>query len=78
MKKYTITEKQREQFNKMIVALKTIGNEYKTPTQLRRNSQNDWGLDFDEAIEMAYENMQVTAKSACKGVKYITGHTDSK
>lgn len=78
MKKYTITEKQREQFNKMIIALKQIGNEYQTPTQLRKSSNNDWGLDYTDALEMSYENIQGTAKFAVKGVKYIPGGTDSK
>mgnify|MGYP000139215778 FL=1 len=31
----------------------------------------DWGLSYDEALEMAYENIQEIAKRAVKGVKDI-------
>ncbi|MCK9627706.1 MAG: hypothetical protein M0R37_03840 [Bacteroidales bacterium] len=63
-----ITEKQRKQFNIMLNALKTI-KAYQSPRQLRKESLKDWGLDFEEAIEMAYENIQNEACSSCKNVK---------
>lgn len=71
MKKVTITEKQAIQFNLMRQTLIGIHKGYQTANQLRRNSEKEYGLDFDEAIEMAYDNIQLTAKSAVKGVKAI-------
>ena len=42
-----------------------------TPKQLRRDSEKDWGLDYDEALEMAYENIQNDAATAVKGIRAI-------
>lgn len=53
----------------MYDALKIIASDYQTPSQLRRDSGNQYGLDFEEAIEMSYENIQGTAKAAIKGMK---------
>ena len=49
-------------------ALKTI-TRYQTPNQLRRQSEKDYGLDYEEALGYAYENIQQTAKNAIKGVR---------
>jgi len=67
----TITKKQREQFNKMRKSLIKISKVYQTTSQLKRNSVKDFGLNWDEAIEMAYENIQGEALFACKGVREI-------
>lgn len=58
--KTQITEKQKEQFNLMLAALKEIRS-YQSPEKLRRDSEKDWGLEYEEALEMSYENMQATA-----------------
>ena len=71
MAKTEITIKQKQQFNSMLNALKKIRKHYQTPAQLRKDSAKDFGLDFDEAIEMAYENIQSEATVACKGVKQL-------
>ena len=71
MKKITITEKQVFQFNQMRAMLIKIYKEYQTPAQMRRDSEKQYGLDFEETIEYAYENIQNTAKYAVKGVKHI-------
>jgi len=68
MSKAQITEKQKQQFNIMLNALKKI-KAYQSPAKLRKDSSKDWGLDFEEAIEMAYENIQIEAAVACKNVK---------
>jgi len=68
MPKVQITEKQKQQFNLMLNALKKI-KAYQSPEKLRKDSSKDWGLDFEEAIEMAYENIQGEAAFACKNVK---------
>jgi hypothetical protein len=49
-------------------ALKTI-TRYQTPDQLRGRSEKDYGLDYEEALGYAYENIQQTAKNAIKGVR---------
>ena len=40
---------------------------YQTPERLRRASEKDWGLGFEEAIEYSYENIKQEAKDAIKG-----------
>jgi len=37
---------------------------YSTPDELRQNAEGDYGLDYDEALEMSYENIQQEAMSA--------------
>jgi len=53
---------------RLYTALKTI-TKYQTPEQLQRDSTKKWGLDYTEAMEYAYENIQGTAKNAIKGVR---------
>lgn len=48
-------------------ALKRIAS-YTPPDKLRRTSQKDYGLDGDEAIEYAYDNVINDAKAAIKGM----------
>jgi hypothetical protein len=54
-------------FIKMYEALKEIAR-YQTPEQLQRDSKKDWGLDYEESLAMAYDNIQQTAKDAVKGI----------
>lgn len=58
-----------DHYNKMYDALKTIANGYQTPDQLKRSSKQQWGLDYEEILEMAYENIQQLAKEATKKVR---------
>jgi hypothetical protein len=74
--KIEITEKQMFQFNRMFLALKKISKEYMTPKQLRKDCEGEYGLDFEETIEMSYENIQAEAASAIKGVKGINNKSD--
>lgn len=53
----------------MRAALIRIYKNYQTPDQLRRNAERDFGCSYDEAIEMAYENLQSEAKGAVRGVR---------
>lgn len=71
-KKITITENQRQQFNKMLDACRQISKGYQTPAQLRKSSKGDFGLDYEEALEMSYENIQGTAAFAIKNVKPLS------
>lgn len=43
--------------------LKRIVN-YQTPDQLRQSASDEYGLDYEEALEMAYENIQEEARAA--------------
>jgi len=65
-----MTKKQLQDFNKMRNALIEI-TKYQTPGKLRRDSEKDWGVEYEEALEMAYENIQSTAKYAVKGVRAL-------
>lgn len=66
-----MTPKQREQFNRMRATLLNIARGYQTPDQLRRNSEKDFGCEFHECLEYAYENIQAEAKAAVKGVREL-------
>lgn len=66
-----MTEKQKEDFNRMLHYLRRISKEYQTPSKLRKDSEKDWDLGYEETLEMAYENIQNDAKFACKGIKEI-------
>jgi hypothetical protein len=47
-------------------ALKRI-TQYQTVDQLRRHSEKHWGVCFEEALEMAYENVIEEARIAIRG-----------
>ena len=66
-----MTDKQKEKFNKLYDALKRISKVYETPNQLKRSCGNYYGLEYQEALEMAYENIQGEAKLAIKGIRRI-------
>jgi hypothetical protein len=51
---------------------------YQTPERLRRSSEKEWGLPYDEALEMAYDNVLQEAKGALKQVrKPFVGKTET-
>ena len=52
----------------MLVALNEIATGFNTPDQIRESSYTELGLEFEEALEMAYENLQETAQEAIKGI----------
>lgn len=53
---------------RLYAALKRIAS-YQSPERMRRSSQKDWGVDYEECLEMAYENLQQEARSATKGLR---------
>lgn len=55
-----------EKVRRLYDALKCI-TLFDTPARMRKDSMKDSGLDFYEALEMAYENVLETAKAAIKG-----------
>lgn len=66
-----MTPTQAKQFNQMLLALRGIAKGYMTPEKLRKNCEKECGLDYEEALEMAYENIQSTAATYSKGIKEI-------
>ncbi|MBD2700127.1 hypothetical protein IC229_05740 [Spirosoma sp. BT702] len=67
-----MNKKQAEQFNNMLSTLKKIAKDYQSPYVLSKNSQKLYGLDYEEALEMAYENIQGDAARAIQGVNPVT------
>lgn len=47
--------------------LKRIAKSYASPERLKRDSEKRYGCSGEEAIEMAYENIQWEAEAAIKG-----------
>lgn len=47
-------------------ALKEI-SAYQPPEKLRRLAEKQYGLSYEEALEMAYENVLSTARAAISG-----------
>ena len=54
--------KAREQ--RLYDALHHIAHDYETTEGLRAGCGNEYGLEYQEALEMAYENLQVVARNA--------------
>jgi hypothetical protein len=50
-------------------ALKRIAKDYMTPDQIRRDAKSEMGMDYEEYLEMSYENIQNDAKRAIHGVR---------
>ena len=66
-----LTLKRMQTYNGMLHALKMISRDFMTPAQLRKKSGSYYGLDYEEALEMSYENTLELAKDASRGVKEI-------
>lgn len=65
---------EREQ--RLYDALKRIAA-YMAPEKLRNCSQKQYGLEADEAIEYAYENVLSEAKFAIKGMRRPAARKDA-
>ncbi|GAB3937278.1 hypothetical protein [Larkinella terrae] len=63
--------KQKKQFNAMLVALTKIAKGYQTPKKIKKEAESTYGLEYEECLEMSYENIQYEAKNAIKGIKPI-------
>jgi hypothetical protein len=57
-----------ERERKLFDALKRI-TQYDEPDKLKRRAQRDYGLESDEAVEMAYENVLQEAKAGIRGMR---------
>jgi len=62
-------DKRTEREQRMYDALRRIAKEFQTPSQLQRSSEKQYGLEYAEALEYAYENIQQIAGNAIKGVR---------
>lgn len=58
----------------LYAALKRIQS-YQPPYKLRRSAMRIYGVEGDEAIEMAYENVLQEASNATKGLRLAKGGT---
>lgn len=66
-----MTKKEIANYNRMLKALTSIAKEYMTTKQIRKESERESQLGYTELLEMTYENIQETAKQACKGIHHI-------
>lgn len=73
-KNIDINKMKMEQFNRMYDVLHTIAHNYYPAMSLRMVAEEKYGLDPDEAIEQAYENMRSDARKAIQGVKKWNNH----
>lgn len=62
-----LKQKPDKSYAQMHAALTRIAA-YQTPEELRESSEEEYGVDADEAIEMAYENVIEEAKIGLRGV----------
>lgn len=62
-------DKRTEREQRMYDALRRIAKEFQTPAQLQRSSERQYGLEYAEALEYAYENIQQLAQQAIKGMR---------
>jgi hypothetical protein len=73
-----MTSKQIDQYNRMLEALRTISGHPKanctfmTPDQIRRSKEVKGGfMEYEEVLEMSYDNIQRVAKDVIRGVAPI-------
>lgn len=57
-----------ENIIKMFNTLKRI-SQYQPYEKLKRSSEKQYGLDYEEALEYSYENVIYEAKYALKGIR---------
>jgi hypothetical protein len=72
-----MTNKQIDQFNEMLSALRCIAGHKKerttfmTPAQIRKSKETEF-LGYEDVLEMSYENIQAFAGDVIKRIKPIT------
>lgn len=74
MTKETITEQAQRYYD----ALLKISREFYSADRLMKTSERLYGLSPEEALVMAYENMQNAAKIAIKGRRRPKGAENGK
>jgi hypothetical protein len=63
-----MTPKEQRDYDQMYWALRRI-TKYTTPAQIRRSSQKQYGLGYEECLEYAYENVLGEAKTGLRRVQ---------
>lgn len=67
-----MTKKEREDYERMRLALKRIATCYMTLKQIERDAEKRIGLSYREVLEMAYENIRDDAKQAVRSVRALS------
>jgi len=65
-----MTDNEKKHHGIMFSALQKISL-YMKVEEIREGSEDEYGLEFEEALEMAYENMQSEAINALEMIKKI-------
>ena len=63
-----MTKAEKRKYMQMWRALKIIARDYQTPAQIKRSAGKEYGLEYEESLEMSYENIQQVAKNGLKRV----------
>jgi len=66
-----MTEKQKEQFNRMLITLRRIAKDYMTTNQLKKSAEVEFAEDYENLLEMSYENIQQEARAGSRGIRNI-------
>lgn len=56
-----MTEQEKKNYELMRATLQRIARDYQSPEELRENCESQYGLDFSDALEMSYDNIQSEA-----------------
>lgn len=65
-----MTTEEKTNYNRLHAILVKISSDYQTPEEIRESSK-DMGLEYEEALEMAYKNIQSEALDIVKNIKRI-------
>lgn len=61
-------EKDKKIILRLYNALKRI-SKYELPERLQRQAEKEYGLSYEEVLEMAYDNVLIEAKNALIGTR---------
>ena len=65
-----MTTEEKTNYNRLHAMLVKISSDYQTSQEIRESSE-DMGLEYEEALEMAYENIQCEALNIVKNIKRV-------
>lgn len=66
-----MTKKQIQRYNDLLAALRHIARNYMTLDQIKKDCSKR-GLDYQEYLEMVYENVKEEAREVIRNRAYIT------
>lgn len=64
-----------KEYNQMRDALLKIALNYWSAEDLKEHAEEEYGLGYHEALEMAYENIQQEAKTGLNGIVILGDKT---